>query len=409
MIEYLRARAATFCITAAVAWLALLSLEGWACTLAGWGPLDAVRPVTCRVSGAVTVPFASLAAAVIPGSAHHYGRLHTVLRTAIATATIVGGLALLLAARHRRAARGRREGEEAEPAKKTTRRQVLARLSDAAVIGAAAALGGWAVIVEPARLRLVRYEIPIANLPRPLDGFRIVQLSDTHYGPYNGVRHIAAAVELANAQRPDLVALTGDYVHRGVQMIAPGIRPFARLRSRLGAVSVLGNHDHWEDPEACQTALRRAGVRPLDNSRLFATATSDELLEEEVPGESCAICGVGDLWEDLCSPRSALRGVSPRCPRILLCHNPDGAEDLARTSPESRFDLQLSGHTHGGQIDLPFLGTPAVPSHYGTKYTGGYVEGPRWPVIVSRGVGVSVAPVRFGVVPEVVLVVLRRA
>jgi hypothetical protein len=405
MLEHLRARAAAILIAVAVTWGALLAIDAWACTLPGWGRFESVRPAICRVGDAAIVPFAPLAAALIPASAHHFGRLHMVLRTAMAAVFFVGAVALFRAGRHGREARRRAKGEGGGAG--PTRRQALSRLSDAAVLGTGAALGGWAIVVEPSRLRVARYEVHVEGLPPGLDGFRIVQLSDTHFGPYTGQGQIRDAVELANGLEPDLVALTGDFVHRGTQMIAPGIRPFAGLRSRLGVVSVLGNHDHWEDAGACLAALRRAGARSIDNSRVFVTASG--LADSDSPGGSLAICGVGDLWEDVCSARSALRGVPAACPRVLLSHNPDVAEEFLVTYPDERFDLQLSGHTHGGQVSLPFVGAPIVPSRYGAKYAGGLVAGPRWPVIVSRGVGISVAPLRLGVVPEVVVVLLRRA
>jgi predicted MPP superfamily phosphohydrolase len=119
--------------------------------------------------------------------------------------------------------------------------------------------------------------------------------------------------------------------------------------------------------------------------------------------------GVGDLWEDTTDLAVALSDVSVDCPRILLSHNPDFAEQADTFSADLRVDLQISGHTHGGQVQLPVVGAPMVPSRYGGKYAGGLVEGPRWPVIVSRGVGMAILPVRFGVEPEVGLIQLVRS
>ncbi len=105
----------------------------------------------------------------------------------------------------------------------------------------------------------------------------------------------------------------------------------------------------------------------------------------------------------------ASRFISPLCPRLLLSHHPDVAERFPTRFPELHYDLQLSGHTHGGQVRIPGHGTPIVPSEFGPKYAGGLIQGPAWPVIVSRGVGMAVAPLRLGVDPEIGLIVLRKA
>ena len=212
---------------------------------------------------------------------------------------------------------------------------------------------------------------------------------------------------LINAERADLVALTGDYVHRTLGPIAPAIALLADARSRFGTVAVLGNAEHWRGADACRTELRRHGIHVIDNDRLFLT--SEGLRERELPGQSLAICGLGDKWGDVLDPVTALRGVSEDCPRLMITHNPDTAEVIHRKKLKVRFDLQLSGHTHGGQLHLPGLGSPTVPSNYGRKYAGGLVQGPSWPVLVSRGVGLSVFPMRLGVPPEVVILTLRRS
>lgn len=286
--------------------------------------------------------------------------------------------------------------------KGVTRRDFFGQSAAGLIIVSGAALGGYTTFVEPWRLRVVRYDIPIEGLPPELDGFRLVHLSDTHHGPYITLPYIESAITRANALGADLAVLTGDYVHRTPRSIVPGIHVLRQLETRLGAVAVTGNHDFWEGIDACRAAFAETSIRLIDNARLFLTR--DRLADE--PGAN-ALClgGVGDMWEDDVRFDKATAGAPESMPRIVLSHNPDTAETL---SPRIRVDLLLSGHTHGGQVSFPHFGTPMVPSRYGGKYAGGLCRGPHCPVLVSRGVGMAILPVRFRVRPEIGLITLRR-
>lgn len=278
------------------------------------------------------------------------------------------------------------------------RRGFLVRGALGAAALPAAGFGGYASLVAPQRLRLREERIALAGLPPSLEGLRIAHVSDTHYGPFVSLPFLEGVVEQVNGLEADLLVLTGDYVHRTPRAIPEGIALLGRMRARLGAVAVLGNHDHWEGADAVREALRRQGIALVENRCLYVGR--DGLSGS--PGELC-IAGVGDLWDGVVDPRAALSSVPPETPRILLSHNPDVAEMI----PEGmRVDLMMSGHTHGGQIRLPILGAPGTPSRYGEKYLGGLCDGPRCPVLVSRGVGITGIPVRFGVPPEIGLVTL---
>lgn len=278
------------------------------------------------------------------------------------------------------------------------RRLLLLRATLLATFGTAL----YSVLIEPNWLHLRRYEVEIPDLPPELDGFKLGHLSDTHYGPLIGLGHIRRAIGLLNAEQPDLIVHTGDFVHHTPAAIPEGIGVMSACRARLGTLAVLGNHDHWEGAPACRAELARHNLRLLDNDRVFVSSRG---LQSE-PGPDClAICGVGDLWEGVVDPDRALREVPDGCPRILMSHNPDVAELI---EPRHRFHLQLSGHTHGGQVSFPGVGPTMVPSRYGARYAGGLVQGPHWPVLISRGVGMVMIPVRFRVPPEVSLITLRR-
>jgi len=297
-----------------------------------------------------------------------------------------------------------------------SRRRVL---FDAALGGASLAAGAAIVrgiITEPWDLVVRRYTIPLPNLPRMLEGYRIVQISDTHLGPRIPASYVRTAVEEALSLKPDMVALTGDYVHMGLKYVDLAAELFAPLAQGPRAVPVvgtLGNHDWWADGPTVSRAMSRVGVTMIDNARAYLRASDRAIVRDEpAPGDALCIAGLGDLRENVIDPWGTLGPVAPDTARIVLAHNPDTAEELviARRVPP-RIDLMLSGHTHGGQVHLPVIGTPGswVPSRYGARYAGGLVQGPHCRVLVSRGVGMSIFPVRLGVPPELVEITLSRA
>lgn len=255
--------------------------------------------------------------------------------------------------------------------------------------------------LEPNRLAVRRYALAIKNLPPEFAGLRIVHLSDTHYGPYVTLGQIQAAIDQANALKPDLVFLTGDYVLDSPRFIEEGIAIFGGLKPRHGMLAVLGNHDHWEGAEPVRDGLRKLGAHLLDNQRLFLTP-SGKFTDKEPTEPSLALCGVGDYWEDTMDFEAVLSNFSPNTPRLVLSHNPDSADLIPK---ELRCDALFCGHTHGGQINLP--GFPNMSPVKNKLYTGGKCDGPTCPVYVSRGVGMSVLPYRLNVPPEISLFTLE--
>lgn len=282
------------------------------------------------------------------------------------------------------------------------RRQFLVRAGAGTVAVTGAATAAHASLIAPQQLAVRRYDLPMVDLPAALDGLRIVHISDTHYGPFIGLPYLQGVVAQVNALKPDFIALTGDYTHRSPRTIDPGIGVLAGLKARLGIAAVLGNHDHWEGAQACRDRFASFGVPMVDNTRLFL---SPEGLSHAPREAALCVSGLGDYWEGTTDHAAALDGVPEAMPRIVLAHNPDSAEADANGR---RMDLMLSGHTHGGQIAVPWRGALVVPSAYGTKYAGGWVGGPQCPVIVSRGVGMTVMPIRFLVPPEIGVIALRR-
>jgi hypothetical protein len=282
-----------------------------------------------------------------------------------------------------------------------------------AVAAPSAAMLATGTLATPWDLRLVKYRVPIRGLPIALDGMRIAQISDTHLGRFVPEEFIAKAVGMAIDLRPDVVALTGDYVYGGVAYIDRSAELFGVLGERLPGVpvvGVLGNHDWYADGQRMRAALERVGVTMLDHVHTYLDAETRQLVGAPKRKDlALSFAGVGDLWTDRVDLAVAMDGVPHGIPCVLLAHNPDTAElPNVKASRGPRVDLMLSGHTHGGQVRLPLMKPWFVPSRYGAKYEGGVVQGPRFPVVVSRGVGLSLAPMRLGVPPEVVEITLVR-
>lgn len=267
-------------------------------------------------------------------------------------------------------------------------------------VGGVAALSGCGAVHAYPAPEITRITLPLKDLPRTLGGRRLVLLSDLHRGPAMSREYLESVVHTVNGFKPDLVLLPGDFVSHSSVYFSDVTAILRQLRPRIASVATLGNHDHWEGTEEAKRCLRDAGVLLLDNSSLH--------LEEDGGLTSCGdrglcLVGVDDLIAgnpDLCA---ALSGVPAGVPRILLSHNPDLAEEEQALKSGIRIDLQVSGHTHGGQIVLPGAGPVVSGSRYGLKYLSGWVEGPSWPVFVTRGVGAGVIPLRVGAPPEIVV------
>lgn len=264
------------------------------------------------------------------------------------------------------------------------------------VAAGAAGFVADAVLYEPRRIVVEKKTVAINNLPQVFEGFKICQLSDIHHSPLVGLGFIEKVVDKANSLNPDMIALTGDYVDDSRKYVEPAINTLCRLKSAHGIFAVLGNHDHWVGAELIKDVFSKYRVPVITNSNKLI----------EIKGMAICIAGVGDFMEGVQDLKAALHGVPDSIPRILLSHNPDYAEVMPKAE---RVDMVLSGHTHGGQVRLPFSIAPVTMSKYGQKYIGGLVKLPHTQVYVSRGVGVIGLPIRFNCPPEVTMITLARA
>jgi hypothetical protein len=277
------------------------------------------------------------------------------------------------------------------------RRRSIAQLGTGAAFAAFGAPLLWGVVKTRLDVEVVELPIRIARLPRVLDGFSIVQVSDIHIGPFLGARELAHAEELVAGLRPDLVVMTGDLVHLRRADVPPAAAWLARLvaRARHGVTAITGNHEYYVGRDLVFGAMRAAGARVLFNEGCVV-APND--------GGGIALVGTDDyagaksgegVGPEVQAP---LLGLPPDAPRVLLCHQPQYFE----TAASYGFDLQLSGHTHGGQI-APF-GGPAVKAIFG--YVSGLYAIGDARLYVNRGLGTSGPPSRVRVRPEITKIVL---
>ncbi|MGD9590264.1 MAG: metallophosphoesterase [Pyrinomonadaceae bacterium] len=245
-------------------------------------------------------------------------------------------------------------------------------------------------IDEANSLSLERVEVHIKRLPRKLDGFKIIHLSDIHHSPFTSFDHIARTVKIANRLKPDMFVLTGDYVSHETDYIRPVADLMGGLEAEFGTHACLGNHDHWTDPELITKSFRDAGINMLVN----------EGFRFEGNGGSFWIAGVDDHMVGKTDLPSALRGSYPDEMKLLLAHNPI----IFRKAVRYGIDLTLSGHTHGGQVRVRDKNRRLIRRR---KLSNGLHRRRDSQIYITRGIGTVVLPVRYQCPPEITMLELR--
>jgi predicted MPP superfamily phosphohydrolase len=299
-----------------------------------------------------------------------------------------------------------------------TRRTFLKRLFwSSAIVGAGGAL--YPTLIEPRLVHVRRVPIRIQGLPSALNGLTIAHLTDLHRSRLVSSEYISECIDIANALNPDLMVFTGDYMTSGIhiskthhpyfarcvhavfketappaEMVHDCARCMGKSRAKYGVFASLGNHDNWYNGDAVANAIESVGIPVLRN----ASQTI------HVNGQPLAIVGLGDFWTDGVDIWSAFQNVDAPFSLVLM-HNPDSFEDWSRQGSH----LILAGHTHGGQVVIPFVGPLHVPSLYGPKYAHGLFARGDTHMYVNRGVGLIAPPVRFNCPPEIALLELQKA
>ena len=246
--------------------------------------------------------------------------------------------------------------------------------------------------VEPGWIEIVQVPVTLPHLSAELEGYRIVQITDVHADRWMTRDRIAQIAEQMNQQHPDLMVLTGDYVTNNPETYAAALSGFEGLKATDGVLAVLGNHDQWSNPQIIKAALEQSGIQVLKN----------EVITIDHKGGTLQIAGVGDVWSGEHDLAKVLQQLSGPSAAIMLAHEPDFADETAATG---KFDLQLSGHSHGGQVKIPFL--KRVTPELGHKYPIGQYQVGDLIQYTSRGVGVSGIHVRFNCRPEITVITLH--
>jgi hypothetical protein len=285
------------------------------------------------------------------------------------------------------------------------RRRFLERTA-LAMTAAPFVAGAYGMFYERLNLEISHRRIKIPRLPRAFEGFRIVQLSDIHIGPFMTAEEIRRYVGIANGLKPDLVALTGDFVTWDPSTQSAVVDVLAGVKAPFGVYGCLGNHEMWATVEDSITYLfARRGIRILRDERALITSG----------GEFINLLGVDYQSRSPMGPRGQrlvreyLQGVdrlmAPGTANILLSHNPNTFDRAA----ELGIDLSLAGHTHGGQMTLEFVHPDLSPSRLITAYVRGRFEKPGGQLYVNRGIGTIFVPIRFGSPPEITIFELIRS
>ena len=293
------------------------------------------------------------------------------------------------------------EAEAEVEAEDPVRRAFLRKVATAG-LGVAAVGAGYGTSEAYSDPGITRMNLSFPDLPPGLDGLKLVQLSDLHIGPMLGPKTVARWRVLTDREAPDLLLVTGDFVDSLPNEIAPFIKSFGHFPAPLGCFAILGNHDYFTDPRPMWKDLEGAGFQCLENA--------NRLVERN--GALLAVIGISDPmasngrfrgvhFGDGPMPDLAVQGIPDKAWRLCLSHRPSNWDLAVRTGAK----LTLSGHTHGGQVNI----IPGVSSaRMMGPYTRGLFDENGFKLYVSRGLGVVGIPLRLGAPPEIVVITLRK-
>ena len=270
---------------------------------------------------------------------------------------------------------------------KMTRRRFVAACFTSLLVGGGGA-GAYGTLLCPNDLVIERRQIRLPGLA----GLRVVVMSDFHLEPYTKLPLIERAVEKANALKPDLIVLPGDFITSNCEPMHDLAPALGKLKARLGVFATLGNHDCWHDWRLVLKTLEAAGIPVLENRGVTLRHGAQPFY----------LAGLKSAWGSNPVLADALAARPSRLPTIVSMHEPDYADHIA---PTGQVDLQLSGHSHGGQVRLPVVGALSLPS-WGRRYSYGLYQVRDLQVYTTRGIGTVGMPVRFLCPPEITEITL---
>ena len=245
---------------------------------------------------------------------------------------------------------------------------------------------------DPQDFKIEHLEVTIPQLPLPFHDYRILHISDIHYDQWISLDRLIGVVGLVNESNPDLIAITGDFVSYLVndQIEQDMISQLKKLKAADAIVAVLGNHDHWSGVERVRRILKKSNIKEISN----------DIFTIQKQGANLHIAGVDSAWVKKDQLDLVLEKTPPDGPAILLAHEPDLAVKSAATK---RFSLQLSGHSHGGQLIIPGLGTPFRGPLFRKYPHGKYMVGDMVQY-TSRGIGTNGYWIRINCPPEITVI-----
>jgi uncharacterized protein len=246
--------------------------------------------------------------------------------------------------------------------------------------------------VEPNDVLIERQTIHLRRLPACFDGFKVVLLSDLHIYPFTTVELINEAIRLTNSVRPDLVLFAGDFVYKSPEAVFDLVPLLEKLNPAKGVFAVLGNHDRRVAPKIVSEALAKGGVELLNNRGI----------ELQIASESIYLAGIDSFLAGTPRPSEAFSARRGTVCSIALVHEPDSIRELCAEVP---VDLQLSGHSHGGQVRFPGFGALVLPQ-LGKIYDRGLYEVGHAQIYTTRGIGTVYLPIRLNCPPEVTAITL---
>ena len=265
----------------------------------------------------------------------------------------------------------------------------------------AAGGAGFRFLLEPGEVKIETVQLKSRRLSPAFNGIRLAQISDIHIGGWMNSERLQHVADLIVSQKPDLLLITGDFlIGHGFDEIAKQaiqdlIEILSPVAKSIPSFAILGNHDYWTNAKAVRGMLRLSNITDLTNTVFTLTREGDQL----------HLCGLDDIWEGKVRLNDVLNQLPSDGSAILLAHEPDYADISTQTG---RFDLQLSGHSHGGQVVIPFYGPPILP-HLGEKYPIGLYKIGDMYQYTNRGVGVARLPVRINCPPEITIFELESA
>lgn len=286
---------------------------------------------------------------------------------------------------------------DSEQAQRAISRRTFLRGAFYTVTGTILAGSGgilYGMAIEPDMLDVISRELVLPRLDPAFDGYQVTQISDIHMDDWMTPERLQMIVDQVNVGQPDMIVITGDFVTHTPERHAESlVATLGTLSAPDGVFAVPGNHDHWTRIEVVREIIRQSNITDLSNRH--HTLTRD--------GQLLHLAGVDDVWVKAADLDRVLSGLPADGAAILLAHEPDFADTSAASG---RFDLQLSGHSHGGQVVLPLMGAPILP-RLGRKYPAGLYRVGEMLQYTSRGVGMIEPRIRFNCRPEITRFTLR--